>query len=308
MTDDEMPVRLSSARRLAEIVIGVLLVWAFVSFYTSVLLAFHRESQSRITKLVDFGKLESPSVDGRLTVTGVDPVKGELTARLELECDESLLNDDGYTLNRDLSVNVNTVKGKQLELHKQGTRLAPIDVTLALFDGELMEYPYDVHKGELYLDVSYIEPGETKGEEDEVFVPVGMKFETSVPGYIFYVREATPAKLKKTSGFESGAIDIERSATVKGFSLFTIGLIWCIAVTILVLTLAVSLRGRTFEFGMMTFFAAMLFAFPAIRNLQPMVPPIGAWPDFVAVFWAQGIAGGCIVIMLGVWLFRSEKG
>lgn len=309
MSDEALPPPPSAARRLIEIVLGLLFIWLFANFYTSVLVAFHREAANRTTVLVDYDKLESPAIDGRMTVTGVDPVKGELNARITLECDESLLGDDKYTLNRDIAVNVNSVKGKQLEIYKQGTRLAPIDVTLALFDGEPMEYPYDVHKAEMYLDVSYMEESKEKdGGEDEIFVPVGMVFEAAAPGYVFEVHDALPTSLKNTNGFESVAIEISRSATVKGFSLFTIGLIWCITGTILVLTLAVWLRGRKFEFGMMTFFAAMLFAFPAIRNLQPMVPPIGAWPDFVAVFWAQGIAGACIVIMLGVWLSRSQKG
>lgn len=307
MSDEDRPPPISPVRRLVEIIFGLLLVWIFATFYTSVLIAFHREASNRTTVLVDAENLDSPSIDGRMTVTGVDPVKGELGARITLECDDSLLGSDKYTLNRDLFVSVNSVKGKQLELFKRGTRVPPIDVTLALFDGEPMEYPYDVHKAELYLDVSYTQASKDGGE-DEAFIPVGMVFEAAAPGYVFEVHDALPVSQKNTNGFESVAIQISRSATVKGFSLFTIGLIWCIAVTILVLTLAVWLRGRKFEFGMMTFFAAMLFAFPAIRNLQPMVPPIGAWPDFVAVFWAQGIAGACIVIMLGVWLSRPQKG
>lgn len=297
----------STVRRIVEVVLGLIIVALFARTYTSVLVSFHQEAEKKSSVMIDFKNLESPSIDGKFTVTGVDPVKGELTARLELECDEELLMEDGYSLKRDLIVSVNSVKGKQMDTYKKGTRLSPIDVTLALFGGEALEYPYDKHKAELYVDVSYIKKGETRDDDEEVFIPVGMTFETSTPGYTFKFAEATAAKDKKTPGFESANLEIERSSTVRGFSIFVIILIWSIAATIIVLTLAVWLRGRKFEFGMMTFFAAMLFAFPAIRNLQPMVPPIGAWPDFVCVFWAQGIVGVCLVVMLGVWLARPAK-
>lgn len=310
MSDSTPSNGMSLTRRLVEIVIGLVVFAVFVNTYTNVLVAFHRESDRNALVIVDYDKMQAPSINGHLTVTGVDPVKGELSARLELEPDESLLEEDAYSLKQDLTVSVNNMKGKQMETYKKGTRLSPIDVTLALFDGDASEYPFDLHKAELCLDVSYMhrEKGESADEAEEVFIPVGMVFEASAPGYSFKVAESTTTKSKKTAGFESAALEVERSSTVKGFSVFIITLIWAISVTILIMTLAVWLRGRKFEFGMMTFYAAMLFAFPAIRNLQPMVPPIGAWPDFACVFWAQGIVGSCIVIVLFVWLARSAKG
>jgi hypothetical protein len=141
-------------------------------------------------------------------------------------------------------------------------------------------------------------------EEEEILLPVAMEWEASAPGFRFQIDNV---KTEKTRGFASADITISRGPTVKGFSIFIMTLIWCIAITILVMTLAVWLRGRKLEFDMLTFIAAMLFAFPAIRNLQPMVPPIGALPDFISVFWAQGITGICLVIMLGVGLARPVK-
>lgn len=302
----------SANRRVVEIVVGLLVIALFAWAYIYVLRAFYREAEKRFDVIVAEDGLGADFFDAKMTVTAVDPIKGELNARIEFEPKGKLVGEDGFVLARDVTLSVNSVKGKQLENYKKGTRLAPIDITLALFDGEAMEYPFDAHKAELNLDLTTIvktrttgENGEAVEEEDEVFFPVAMQFEASAPGFRFDVENV---KSEKGHGFSSADLEIARSPTVKGFSIFIMALIWSICLTILTMSLAVWLRGRKLEFSMLTFIAAMLFAFPAIRNLQPMVPPIGALPDFIAVFWAQGITGMCLVIMLGVWLARPVKG
>jgi len=42
-----------------------------------------------------------------------------------------------------------------------------------------------------------------------------------------------------------------------------------------------------------------LFAFPAVRNSQPGVPPVGTWGDFVSFFWAESM----IALALGILWF-----
>ena len=43
------------------------------------------------------------------------------------------------------------------------------------------------------------------------------------------------------------------------------------------------------------FLAALLFAFPTVRNNLPGNPPIGSLNDFLAFFWTEGIVALALV-------------
>jgi hypothetical protein len=49
----------------------------------------------------------------------------------------------------------------------------------------------------------------------------------------------------------------------------------------------------------------MLFAFPAFRNMMPLSPPIGAFPDYIAFFWAEGMAALTLVLLILTWFSRK---
>ena len=126
---------------------------------------------------------------------------------------------------------------------------------------------------------------------------------TSVlPGY--------EVEFHKVSQEESGAvrirIDLARAKSVRSFSMFINSLMWVLALVILSITFICLTSNRKVELAMLSFFGAMLFAFPAVRNLQPFVPPLGSMTDFYATFWAQGIAALSIVVCGGLWVLRDH--
>jgi hypothetical protein len=57
---------------------------------------------------------------------------------------------------------------------------------------------------------------------------------------------------------------------------------------------------------MFTFMTALLFALPAVRNLQPYVPPIGGLTDFLSFFWAEALVAGSLSTVVFCWLFRKK--
>ena len=59
--------------------------------------------------------------------------------------------------------------------------------------------------------------------------------------------------------------------------------------------------------SLFTFTTSMLFAFPAFRNMMPLAPPIGAFPDYIAFFWAEGIAAITLVVLISSWFFRKQN-
>ena len=65
--------------------------------------------------------------------------------------------------------------------------------------------------------------------------------------------------------------------------------------------------GRKAEIPMCAFLGVLLFAFPAVRNLQPSAPPIGALSDFLAFFWCEALVAISLCFVLGSYVFRSLR-
>ncbi|HVG35685.1 MAG TPA: DUF4436 family protein [Pyrinomonadaceae bacterium] len=135
------------------------------------------------------------------------------------------------------------------------------------------------------------------GEES---VAVAVDFYGSIPG--FKINAAKNPE--STEDYVALDMKISRSSTVVFFSMFITVLMWGVTIAVLVLTLSVLLRGRKIEIGMFSFLAALLFAFAAVRNSQPGVPPIGTYSDFIAFFWAEVIIALCLLSIIFTWLLR----
>ena len=56
----------------------------------------------------------------------------------------------------------------------------------------------------------------------------------------------------------------------------------------------------------MVFGAALLFSFPAIRNIQPFAPPMGVLTDYFGFFLAEAIVALTLVIELYFWISRKK--
>jgi hypothetical protein len=82
---------------------------------------------------------------------------------------------------------------------------------------------------------------------------------------------------------------------------------WALAISVLFFVMSLVFRGRKIEVGMFSFLAALLFAFYAVRNSQPNIPPIGVYSDFLAFFWAEVIIALCLLIAVFTWIFRTQK-
>ena len=52
---------------------------------------------------------------------------------------------------------------------------------------------------------------------------------------------------------------------------------------------------------------ALIFGLPALRNVQPGVPSVGAFCDYVTFIWAELIVAVSAVITVWYWLFRARS-
>jgi hypothetical protein len=67
-------------------------------------------------------------------------------------------------------------------------------------------------------------------------------------------------------------------------------------------------RRRRFEGSFATLLAALLFAFPTVRNTLPGIPPVGVLFDYAAFFWAEALVALSLIILIVGWTVRRLVG
>ena len=87
-----------------------------------------------------------------------------------------------------------------------------------------------------------------------------------------------------------------------------------ILVMVLMSGLAMSLLGMVFKAATtgpkvdlvpLSISISLIFGLTALRNIQPGVPPVGAFGDYVSFIWAELIVGVSAIIIVWMWLLRS---
>ncbi len=277
-------------------------------------------------EIKDFQTKYPTSIDVRGKILNLDPIKGDMTVRLEFFPSDDLMKDDG-TLAKTIKFDTDSANGKSEVVFEKGKRMNPTEVVLGMY-GEKKEgstyvsvvedYPYDSHRTDLYLyflskpDKKKDAPkpaegdAEVKKEDDsaedgEEEIPHLLTFAPSSPGYTLIA-----AKNKDNDeGYTSLNIAVSRSTTVKLFSTFIMVLMWSVSLAVLALVFTVVFKGRKSELAMFSFIATLLFAFVTVRNSQPGVPPVGTFSDQYSFFWAEAILGICLLAVVLTWVFRK---
>lgn len=313
--------RFSIKEAVAGIIILALIGGAM--FYTLGL--FNSEGKVNTVEISKLGDSAADHIKAVVKVLSIDPIKGDVSARIEFEPSGTLINTDD-TLKQDLRVFINSANGKQETDFAKGKRMAPVEGVFNMFEGNATDYPFDKYEADINIYVTKQKPPEKKkpetaeqkpadgekpaadkkdedDDEDSNEIALSVDFEASISGY-----NIDAAKSKETD--ESWVViesHIERSGIVKFFSIFVAVLMWILSIGVLFLMMSVVLRGRKVELAMFSFMATLLFAFYAVRNSQPNVPPIGVFSDFTSFFWVEMIVATCLVVGLITWLFRSSK-
>lgn len=252
----------------------------------------------------------------------IDPIKGDVSVRLEFEPHGNFSKEDG-TLARNVKFDINSSNGKQEVSFEKGKRMTPTEAILNMYDGSVTDYPFDKHKAELIFwfsvkpeksadkpkttevnpsDESKTEtkPETSVEETEEVEVPFTLDFAPTLAGY-----QIESAKSKDSDDtFVDIEMTIARSSMVKFFSVFVMLLMWGVSLAVLFLVLSIVVRGRKVEIAMFSFISTLIFAFVAVRNSQPAVPPIGTFSDYSAFFWAEVILALSLLTIIFTWLMR----
>ncbi|MBV9241924.1 MAG: DUF4436 family protein [Acidobacteria bacterium] len=286
---------------------------------------FSRESEQHEIQVSEAGSKSPDHVEVVVKLISVDPIKGDASARLEFTPHGKLAAEDS-TPTTDLKAFLPFANNKTEVDFKKGKVITPVDVTFSLYGGNAADYPLDNYETSFSIYIERASPEKketpkdtakesaksaagdaehetTQAEPPSNEIPLDVSFFGSIPGYKIAV-----AKDKETDEtYVGGDVTIQRSGMVIAFSTFVGILMWGLSLAVLFLVLSVVLRGRKAELAMFSFMSALLFAYYAVRNSQPNVPPIGVFSDFVAFFWAEILVAFCLLATVFTWVFRAAK-
>lgn len=231
-------------------------------------------------------------VDAR--VIGVDPETDAMTVRLEFAPRGTYAATE-VALSQPIEVFINTAKGRTDTHYAKGAVMSPTEATVALNGGSPLDYPFDKYDAQLLV---YAQQPTTR----LVRVPVSMRVTTGSNGF----KIDTSRRTLLGQGYPS--FKLRRTSTTIFFAVFIMVVFWATALAALGLAVRLIARKRKFEGSVFGFLAALLFAFPTVRNNLPGSPPIGSLNDFLAFFWTEGIVALALIAILVTWCVRTLPG
>ncbi len=283
---------------IKRIVIMLLCLTLFVGAFSGALYFYQNDRTQRSANLTFGDDKAANRIDVDVSLLGVDPIKSEINLRFAPKPEGTYAKGDHLT--KDLQFFTGIESGKA-EVTLAKDRI-PDSVTgsISISQGRVSDYPFDVHSSDFYV---FFENAKDKKEE----IPVAIHFYGAISGYNIDVDNIPKAEFESTDSYMGLRVVVSRSVITKSFSIFLMIAMWLIGLVIFTMTMIVVWQPRPIEFGMFTLIAGMLFALPAVRNLQPGVPPLGGLSDFLSFFWAETLVAISMPILFFTWLTRYKK-
>jgi hypothetical protein len=200
-------------------------------------------------------------------------------------------------------------------------------------EGNVNLYPFDHHKGVLWLYVTIpgrqqtasklpadatknIVPEEltnspglpvsTSVLEQRVQADTRTMFTASIPGLTFQGSQSVQSAeaLKGLTGIE---LNLKRSQNVVVISTITMLMMAALSLGLLSMVLKIVGGSRNMDDFLFPMAVALIFGLPALRNIQPGIPPPGTFGDSIVFTWAELAAAVSAVGLMANWLFRRQS-
>ena len=301
----------------------ILIVIFVVAVYVAVLLRGLTESTRRSLQLRD----ETDTADRvfiSIVVTNANPATQELTAQLGFRVVGSLAKDN-VTPAVDLKLLINNVRGQQEFDFPKGMRMNRIEAVFPL-NGDLNKYPFDSYETTVWLLMTTparnTQPTgskasgtpETTHPIDELAVsssalqsnaPVALSvsISASIPG-IRFQGNVLRGNSQEPTGI---SLDLTRANNVIAVSVIVMLMMTALSMSLLAMVLKATTAGEKADLLPLSLSISLIFGLPALRNIQPGVPPVGALVDYVTFIWAELIVAASAVIIVWTWLLRWQS-
>ncbi|MGA7190169.1 MAG: DUF4436 family protein, partial [Candidatus Acidiferrales bacterium] len=234
---------------------------------------------------------------------------------------------DEVTPATDLKLLINNVKGQQEFDFPQGKRMNRIEAVFHL-NGNLNRYPFDRYGTTIRLLIIpspaakklqiLSKAPENQSQEaltDEQLAVGAVVLQQSTPIPLTLVVSAAIPGIKfqgsvtrnESTHIAGIAMNLRRSDSLIGASILINLMMAGLAVSVLAMALQVMTAKRPFDLLPLSMSMTLIFGLPALRNVQPSVPPVGAFSDYVTFIWAELIVAVSAVVTVWHWLLRTQS-
>jgi len=134
-------------------------------------------------------------------------------------------------------------------------------------------------------------------------VPISIDLTASIPGDKF------SGKIARTQGQDLTGVDlnVRRADGVIVVSISVMLIMMSLAVSLLAMVLKATVVGSHSTLLPLSLSVSLIFGLPALRNnVQPGVPPVGVFSDYISFIWAELIVAVSTVIVVWTWIVKSK--
>ena len=310
--------------RKGQTKLRVLFLVCLVALYTTVLVLGSTERTRRSLQLSDEVSAADRVVVSIL-VTNVNPASHELTAQLGFRLAGVIARDE-VTPATDLQLLVNNVGGPQQYDFPAGKRMNRIEAKFPL-NGELNRYPFDRYETTMWLLMTTPAgnakanfsktpenlpqealPTESLGIGASTFqqnlqLPLSLVLSAAIPG-IKFNGNVSRNEITQLTGIR---LKMRRADNLIAVSILINAMMSALAISVLAMVLRNTEESGEFGLVPLPVAVALIFGLPALRNVQPGVPPVGAFSDYVTFIWAELIVAVSAIITVWHRLLRPRS-
>lgn len=239
-----------------------------------------------------------------INLMSFDADHGDIDARLRLKIPSSDITASfsprhDYFLVDELTINESVLKIDSETPYSayNNTLLTKYQVHNA---GSQFLYPFDNHRCHLRIFVD--RHGKSK---DIIETRIPVKLDTSLCSFEGYNVTLRPGP-ENSPSYVDLQVELERTSATKIFTMFVSALMLLVSIGFMNMVRKFVKSNAPPDIDEMAFGAALLFAFPAIRSIEPSVPPMGVLSDFIGFFWAETIVAISLIIHLYCWMKRKN--
>jgi hypothetical protein len=230
---------------------------------------------------------------------------GDINARLQLRLPETEITPQfsprhDYFLVDELTIGESVLKISSTNSYSAFNNYLPTQYQVHDAGSQFL-YPFDNHRAYLRIFVDRSGGTNSQGIVEER-VPV--RVDTSLCSFEGYKISLTPEP-DHSKNYVHLRIDLQRTLSIKLFTMFVSILMLAVAVGFMNMVRKLVKSNAPPDINELAFGAALLFAFPAIRSIEPFVPPMGVLSDFVGFFWAETIVAASLIAYLNCWMKRK---
>jgi hypothetical protein len=301
----------------------VAFVVGILALYITVLARGTTEGTRRVLQLRD----ETPAHDRvvvSVLVTNVDPAAQELTAQLDFRFAGSIARDE-VTPAVDLTLLINNVGDEQQFDFPRGKRTHLIQAVFPL-KGDWNKYPLDRYETTMWFLITTPEAVNktqvSKAPEDQPQEPVQsnqlaigavtLEHNTPIPLSLNVSAAIRGIKFQGSVGRNATtqlvgiSLNLRRADNLIVVAMLINAMMLGLAISVLAMVLHVrAVRGDS-DLVPLSLSISLIFGLPALRNVQPGVPSVGAFSDYVIFIWAELIVAVSTVVTVWHWLLRAR--